>query len=258
MIQTQFRNKPDIGQMFSYNIATPWIQYKYIKGRDTDEKQIVQGGEGYIQAAQAAIAAAPIVAKTIDKALFGKIGTSVSNTLGEHYNKNPLWRPGFAGERHAILPTKKGWTRANFAGPGTHLDKRLARGDESVDGPFGIDAAAKKHDIKYANATSFRDIRKADNELIDDVRRSDQSSAMKRTTIGIIKAKKFGENVGVFSKDIWLPKSNQQIGHGCYGKRKYNKDTSKKKKVYPGAILEKLHKQNESRRRKHKQSKKTK
>ncbi|MCP4395651.1 MAG: hypothetical protein GY804_15495, partial [Alphaproteobacteria bacterium] len=109
------------------------------------------------------------------------------------------------------------------------------------------------------NATSFADIRKADNELINDVSRSTQSSAMKRTTIGLIKAKKFGENVGVFSKDIWLPKSNQQVGHGCYGKRKSNKDTNKqKKKVYPGAILEKIHKQNESRRRKYKQSKKTK
>ncbi|MCP4343943.1 MAG: hypothetical protein GY795_00260, partial [Desulfobacterales bacterium] len=155
MIQTQFRNKPNIGQMFSYNIDNPWVSYRYIKGQDPNEKQIVQGGGGYVQAVQAAIAAAPVIAKTIDKVLFGNIGTNVSNTLGEHYNKNPLWRPGFAGERHAILPTEDGWTRANFAGPGTHLTKRLTRGDQSVDGPQGIDAAAKKHDIKYANASSF-------------------------------------------------------------------------------------------------------
>ncbi len=240
--------------MFSYNIDTPWVTYRYIKGRDTDEKEVVQVGTGYIQAAQTAIAVAPVIAKATDKLLFGNIGTSVSNTLGEHYNKNPLWRPGFAGERHAILPTKQGWTRANFAGPGTHLEKRLTRGDQSVDGPRGIDAAAKKHDIKYANASSFADIRKADNELIDDVRGSTQTSAMKRTTIGMIRAKKFGENIGLFSKDMWLPQSKQQLGKGCHSKQTSKKSKEKKKQVYPATILEKLHKRNEAYRKKQQRS----
>ncbi len=254
MIQTQFRNKPNIGQLFSYNIDSPWIQYRYIKGIDNDEPHVVQAGTGYIQTAQAVIAAAPIIAKTVDKAVFGKIGTSVSNTLGERFNKNPLWRPGFAGERHAILPTKEGWTRANFAGPGTHLEKRLSRGDQSVDGPRGIDAAAKKHDIKYANASSFADIRKADNELISDVRGSTQTAAMKRTTIGMITAKKFGENIGLFSKDTWLPRSKQQLGKGCHSKQPSKKSKEKKKQVYPATILKKLHKQNEAYRKKQQRS----
>ena len=46
----------------------------------------------------------------------GPIGTKISNVLSEKFNNNPEWRSGFTGEKHLILPTKFGLTRANFAG----------------------------------------------------------------------------------------------------------------------------------------------
>ena len=118
-------------------------------------------------------------------------------------NKNPNKRGGFPGERHMFLPTEYGLTRANYAGPGTHLKERLSRNDPPVDGPRGIDIAAKQHDIDYSNAKVFKDVRRADNRFIKRVRKSEQSSFAKNIVIGAMKSKKFGENIGIFKPDTF-------------------------------------------------------
>ncbi len=244
MLRTQPNNHPNIGQLFTKNDYNPWVKREYIKGRDTNDKVTVQEGKGYASTISAIIKAAPVVAKVIDKTAFGKIGTNISNTLSERYNKNPEWKPGFAGEKHAVLPTSFGPTRANFAGPGTKLLTRLKRGDIGVDGPYGIDAAAKKHDIDYYNAKSYGDIRKADKKFIKGVKQSSSSGTMKNLTIGAIKAKNFGEDVGILSKDAFLVKQkSQQVG---YGKQIFEKKQSekKKKKVYPAQVLQRLQRKN--------------
>jgi len=128
---------------------------------------------------------------------FGPVGTTISNLTSKLINKNPKWKSGFSGEKHAVLPTKYGLTRANYAGPGTKLERRLTRGDQGVDGPDGIDAAAKVHDISYANAKTMDDVRNADLKMIRDVQNSSAGDRIKTMVIGIMTAKMKGEDLGV-------------------------------------------------------------
>ena len=63
-------------------------------------------------------------------------------------NSNPASRNGFPGERHAIeLQGKYKGSTYNWVGPGTKVQKRLARGDPGIN---EADNAAKIHDIAYA------------------------------------------------------------------------------------------------------------
>lgn len=51
-----------------------------------------------------------------------------------------------------------------YCGPGTKLDKRLARGDSGIN---GLDKACKEHDIAYSNFLDKTNRHKADKVLID-------------------------------------------------------------------------------------------
>ena len=135
--------------------------------------------------------------------LFGPIGSTVSNVLSNVFNRNPEARPISPGEKHIVLPTKHGLTRANFAGPGTQVEKRVRRGDRGVDGPRGIDEIARRHDIDYVNARTPADIRRADNRMI---RAIDSSTAGRRTKQVVkraLQAKTFGEDLGVFGPNTF-------------------------------------------------------
>ena len=65
------------------------------------------------------------------------------------------------------LITKTGkefhWPKMNYLGPGTHLEKRLKRGDR---GKNRLDELAKIHDIDYSKARSIKDKWKADDKMI--------------------------------------------------------------------------------------------
>lgn len=172
------------------------------------------------------------VLSAVDGAVFGPVGTYVSNTMGERYNKNPLWQPGFAGERHMVLPTAHGLTRANFAGPGTALGERLLRGDKGVDGPNGIDAAAKKHDIAYANATGEDDVMRADDAFIENVQGSDASPFIKSFVTNSIKAKQIGEKIGILPKGAFTGTKKNKTP-----RFDFVKDT--RKKITPGEAVRK-------------------
>lgn len=217
--------------MYSKNNEIPWIKNKYVKEHPSViQPEYVQSGTGNdvvnsLLFAKNVLETVPKIAGAANELAFGSIGTAVSNTLGEYYNKNPEWKAGYAGEKHMILPTSYGLTRANYAGPGTHLEKRLARGDKGVDGPFGIDSAAKLHDIRYAVATTPEDIRMADNELIRNVERSTQGPKTKKFVINAMKAKKFAEDKGILAKDYYL--ENKQKGFGSDNKQ------------YPAQLLKK-------------------
>ena len=50
-----------------------------------------------------------------------------------------------------------------FLGPGTHLEKRLKRGDR---GKNRLDRIAKQHDIDYTQARSLKDKHRADRKMI--------------------------------------------------------------------------------------------
>lgn len=131
-------------------------------------------------------------------ALFGPVGAKVSNALSKRFGKNPEARDVFPGEKHIILPTKHGLTRANFAGPGTQVEKRVKRGDRGVDGARGIDAIARRHDLAYVAARTKEDIRVADDTMIADVRRSSAGSKTKAIVMAALKAKKLGEDLKIF------------------------------------------------------------
>ena len=65
------------------------------------------------------------------------------------------------------LITKTGkefhWPKMNYLGPGTHLEKRLKRGDR---GKNRLDELAKIHDIDYSLARNIKDKWKADDKMI--------------------------------------------------------------------------------------------
>ena len=55
------------------------------------------------------------------------------------------------------------WPKMNFLGPGTHLEKRLKRGDR---GKNRLDDLAMIHDIDYSLAKNIKDKWKADEKMI--------------------------------------------------------------------------------------------
>lgn len=161
--------------------------------RDMHMGRDPQGG-GILGVASTAL----IAGKLASSLLFGPVGAKVSNFLSRKFGKNPAARDVFPGEKHIILPTKFGITRANFAGPGTHVLQRVKRGDRGVDGPRGIDAIAMRHDIDYVNARTTKDVREADNRMIAAIKRSSAGKKTKAIVIAALKAKKLGENIGLF------------------------------------------------------------
>lgn len=172
-------------------------------------------------------------AKLASDITFGPIGTAATNVMGKAFNKNPNWRPGFAGEKHILLPTVQGLTPANYAGPGTNLSRRLARGDRGVDGPQGIDEASRRHDISYSQATTAAQIRQADNVFLGEVESSNQSRLMKNVVKGAMRAKLFAEDVNLIDPSFFSP----QLGEGLEDlpmealKRKLMKKFKNKKKI---------------------------
>ena len=55
------------------------------------------------------------------------------------------------------------WPGYQYMGPGTHLKKRLARGDPGIN---RLDKIAKIHDIDYSRAKNLKDKWKADEKMI--------------------------------------------------------------------------------------------
>ena len=55
------------------------------------------------------------------------------------------------------------WPGYQYMGPGTHLAKRLKRGDPGIN---RLDKIAKQHDIDYSHAKNLQDKWKADTKMI--------------------------------------------------------------------------------------------
>ena len=121
---------------------------------------------------------------------------------------------GFKGEKHAIgLDRGTFLQRYSFAGPGTQIKKRLARGDKGVRLPDGsiskIDAAAKIHDIEYQNIADKykktkgrfnpKDVRDSDNKFVEGVKRADEEPNLRKVILSAFSAKKFAEDKGLIS-----------------------------------------------------------
>ena len=78
------------------------------------------------------------------------------------------------------------WPGYQYMGPGTHLEKRLARGDP---GKNRLDRLAKQHDIDYSRAKNLRDKHAADRKMIKGIEAFKKKSLTEHTVKNIMKAK---------------------------------------------------------------------
>ena len=80
------------------------------------------------------------------------------------------------------------WPGYQYMGPGTHLKKRLARGDPGIN---RLDRISKQHDIDYSKAKSLSDKWKADAKMIKSIERLPGSKTLtERIVRRIMQAKK--------------------------------------------------------------------
>lgn len=119
----------------------------------------------------------------------------------------------------------------NFCGPGTKLQKRLARGDLGIN---QLDDACREHDIAYSKSRNLEDRHKADKIL--------EEKAWQR-----VKSQnaKFGEKSAAWMITNTM-KAKRKLGMGC-SKRKNRKKSSRKtrgkrkgKVSFQKAVLQKV------------------
>ena len=79
------------------------------------------------------------------------------------------------------------WPGYQYMGPGTHLKKRLARGDPGIN---RLDRIAKAHDIDYDKAKNLKDKWEADRKMIAKIDKLPGSKSLtERIVRRIMKAK---------------------------------------------------------------------
>ena len=79
------------------------------------------------------------------------------------------------------------WPGYQYMGPGTHLQKRLKRGDPGIN---RLDRIAKQHDIDYSRAKTLRDKHAADRKVIKAIDRfGDRKTTMEKIVKKIMQAK---------------------------------------------------------------------
>lgn len=103
-------------------------------------------------------------------------------------------------ERHAYLWTNKGPRRANFCGPGTKLDKRLARGDKPVN---YTDSICLEHDKAYRDAKTHDDIRFADRRMVQRLQDNRVPATEGAVMTAALRGKMLGEDVGAFGDETF-------------------------------------------------------
>lgn len=128
----------------------------------------------------------------------GETGTMLRNMLPD---ADELARPGFAGEKHALLFNKNGVpVVGNYIGPGTRVLERLKRGDPPR---TAVDRAAQAHDLRYMLATDKSQVRDADNRMISALERLRATKGDDRRNIlmaeTLMKGKRLAEDVGLMS-----------------------------------------------------------
>ncbi len=186
------------------NNLSPFIRRPLLKYEKKEEEDMM--GSGILNSAYDRLKQLPNFAKKAVNIVSSPAGNTVTNVASRLISNNPHQKPGFPGEKHIFMNTPEGFTKSNFAGPGTNLEARLARGDRGIN---QIDEASKLHDIAYSLAKDEQDIRKADNEMIKRVKAAtDSSELQKNIVIGALKAKKLGEDTGFFDIDQFTELKN--------------------------------------------------
>ncbi len=81
------------------------------------------------------------------------------------------------------------WPGYQFMGPGTHLEKRLKRGDPGIN---RLDRIAKQHDIDYSRARNLREKHQADRKMIQSINRLKGKKSLTEKTVKKIMQAKVG------------------------------------------------------------------
>jgi hypothetical protein len=135
------------------------------------------------------------------------VGDILSSIVNTYFTEQE-----FPGEHHGKLRTPDGRTvRANFMGPGTNIEARLARGDQGVN---DVDNAAREHDIAYLNAgrslkrsgdrNAFKQaIWSADDKFIAKARNSTDDPKMGNIAATMIGLKEKGEKIGILPTRVF-------------------------------------------------------
>lgn len=151
------------------------------------------------------------IGKIIADAYSGEIGTALRNMLPDSDNTA---RPGFPGEKHAILKLPNGkYGVANWLGPGTQVVKRLERKNPpGPDAPRTVsDLIAERHDIDYSLAKEektkelqLKKVREADKRMVQSLKKIKKAGIddPKNIFIGMrfIQAKILAEDLMVLDK----------------------------------------------------------
>lgn len=134
----------------------------------------------------------------------GLLGGGLRPT-GQGQGGNGLTSAEFTGEKHPPLIVKtnsfpyRSLKRGNFEGPGTHVLKRVKRGDEGI---TYSDNVSKAHDLRYMLAGSRDDIRAADKKFIASLGDSSKGNAInKKLARTVMQGKVFAEDKGLLSRD---------------------------------------------------------
>jgi len=182
----------------------------YVQLKSFDQNMVGSGlaeeqeGDGFIDIIKGIISkgkkAGEILGKVSD-VYTSETGTALRNLLP---NSDETARPGFAGEKHAILKLPNGkYGVGNYIGPGTHLVERLKRGDPPR---TEVDKVAQAHDIRYFQAKDVGDIRKADNIMmnkVNEIQRNRGDAPQNIAQAKLIRAKVLGENLGILKRDAF-------------------------------------------------------
>ena len=91
-------------------------------------------------------------------------------------------------------------SRYNYLGPGTPIIERIQRGDPPLN---ALDEEAMIHDIDYLNAKTLTDLRKADIEFINNVKKLDGAKMIKDLVIISIVTKMLAEDLGLLDKNYF-------------------------------------------------------
>ena len=168
------------------------------------ERKNEMGGSGIMDIARSILATGAKVAavgSVVKNAYTSQIATNLRNMLPD---SDDTARPGFAGEAHAILKLPNGKNGvANYMGPNTNIIERIKRGDP---GRTEVDKVSKAHDIRYAKAKNFDDIRNADNIMIREVNQIAQNKSDNPRNIFVARAiagKVKLEDMGLLKKDAF-------------------------------------------------------
>lgn len=161
-------------------------------------------GSGIMDIARSILATGATVAavgSAVKNAYTSQMATDLRNMLPD---SDDTARPGFAGEAHAILKLPNGKNGvANYMGPNTNIIERIKRGDP---GRTEVDKVSKAHDIRYAKAKTFDDIRNADNIMIREVNQIAQNKSDNPRNIFVARAiagKVKLEDMGLLKKDAF-------------------------------------------------------